>query len=181
MSSTPPTADSAATTWPAGRQPAPAFALHDEHGAPVSLAALRGRPVLVTFIDPLCRDFCPLEAQRLSAAVRAHPQAAIVAVSVNTAGNTPATLALDRRKWNVPPQWHWAIGTQSQLAHVWRQFHIEVIVGNKTIAGVHMRQVAHTEASYLIDPKGDERALFLWPYSTAAVTKELAALAASAS
>ena len=50
-----------------------------------------------------------------------------------------------------------------------------MIATTKTVAGVHVRNVAHTEASYLIDGKGDERALFIWPYTAGAVSKALAA------
>jgi cytochrome oxidase Cu insertion factor (SCO1/SenC/PrrC family) len=177
-SSAMPADDTAAATWPARRLLAPGFTLRGEDGAPLSLTSFRGRPVLVTFIDPLCRDFCPIEAQRLGDAVRAEPvsrRPVIVAVSVNTAGNHPATLALDRRKWNVPPQWHWAVGDPSALARVWRQFHVQVIVTKKKIAGVPVQQVAHTEAAYLVDAQGYQRALFIWPYTSSAVTHELAA------
>ena len=58
-----------AATWPAGKQPAPGFRLADASGAPISLGAFRGRPVIVTFIDPVCRSLCPLEAQQLKSAL----------------------------------------------------------------------------------------------------------------
>jgi cytochrome oxidase Cu insertion factor (SCO1/SenC/PrrC family) len=170
--------DAAAATWPAGKQPAPDFQLRDESGRPYSLAALRGRPVLITFIDPLCRDFCPTEAQHLSDVVRSAPpgtKPVIVAVSVNAAGNSRASLLLDRRKWHVAPTWRWAVGDEAELARVWHAYHIDVIVSKKKVAGVSVRQVAHTEAAYLIDATGHERALFLWPYSADAVRKALAA------
>ena len=43
--------------------PAPHFALTDQHGAPVSLASLRGHTVALTFLDPVCTSDCPLIAQ----------------------------------------------------------------------------------------------------------------------
>jgi len=172
-----PASSTAAATWAAGKQRAPGFSLRDEHGKPISLAALRGRMVLVTFIDPLCRDFCPIEAQRLSDAVRSTPgeKPTIVAVSANTAGNRADILRVDERKWNVVPQWRWAVGSEAALARVWHAYHIAVITTAKTVAGVRVRNVAHTEASYLIDGNGEERALFLWPYTADAVTKALRA------
>ena len=175
-----PASDSAAARWGAGAKRAPEFRLRDEHGTPISLASLRGRTVLLTFIDPLCRDFCPVEAQRLSAAIRESTgeKPTIVAVSVNTAGNRADILQLDERKWNVVPEWRWAVGDETALARVWRAYHIEVIATTKTVAGVHVRNVAHTEASYLIDGKGYERALFVWPYTADAVSRELRAAAA---
>ena len=172
-----PAASTAAATWAAGKQRAPEFNLRDEHGKAISLASLRGRMVLLTFIDPLCRDFCPIEAQHLSDAVRSTTgeKPTIVAVSVNTAGNRADILRVDERKWNVVPQWRWAVGNAAALARVWHAYHIAVITTTKTVAGVHVRNVAHTEASYLIDGKGDERALFIWPYTADAVTKALRA------
>lgn len=175
-SMTPPASEEAAAMWAAGAKKAPPIALRDEHGRAVSLASLRGRPVLVTFIDPLCRDFCPTEAQHLSEAVRgARVKPTILAVSVNTAGNAPHNLALDRRKWGVVPQWTWGVGTGAQLAQVWKRYGIDVIVARKKIAGVEVQQVTHTEAAYLIDAHGWERAVFIWPYTARAVSKALAA------
>ena len=42
---------------------APAFPLTNQHGHPVSLASLRGKVVLLTFLDPVCTSDCPLIAQ----------------------------------------------------------------------------------------------------------------------
>ena len=78
--------------WARGARPAPDFRLTDQHGRPFSLRSLRGRPVLVTFIDPLCRNLCPLEARVLNDAVRRRRTgrpAAIAAVSVNPWGDAP--------------------------------------------------------------------------------------------
>ena len=177
--STPPASDAPSATWTAGAVRAPAFSLRDENGASVSLASLRGRPVLVTFIDPLCRDYCPTEAKRLTDAVASVPAAqrpAIVAVSVNVYGNAPHVLRQDRAKWSLGPEWRWGVGSQSVLARIWRAYHVQVLVSTKKIAGVEVHQIGHTEGSYLVDATGHERALFLWPYTTAAVVRGLRAL-----
>jgi len=162
--------------WAAGARPAPPFRLRDQNGHVVSLASLRGRPVIVTFIDPLCRNFCPLEAKQLNALVRTLPQAsrpAIVAVSVNVYGNARANLLQDVARWQLVPEWRWGIGDRKTLARVWRQYGIGVLVSTKTVAGVTVHEVSHTEGSYVIDAKGDERALFLWPFRAADVRSEL--------
>src|SRR4029077_19494259 len=160
--------DAPAVTWPAGARPAPGFRLTDQHGQPVSLAALRGRPVLVTFIDPLCRNYCPIEAQRLNDVVNRLPpgsKPAIVAVSVNVYGNAHSILMEDAQKWKLVPEWRWAIGRPAALGRVWTAYHVEVLATTKKLAGVTVHTIAHTEGAYLIDRKGSERALFLWPYS----------------
>jgi cytochrome oxidase Cu insertion factor (SCO1/SenC/PrrC family) len=175
-----PVSDAPAATWRAGDKRAPGFRLTDQNGSAVSLAALRGRPVVVTFIDPLCRDFCPLEAQHLNDVVNAFPQAskpAIVAVSVNVHGNARATLMQDAQKWNLVPEWRWAVGAPAQLSRVWKAYYVQVLTMTKEVAGVTVHTVSHTEAAYVIDSKGYERALFLWPYSSDGVVRTLRTLA----
>jgi cytochrome oxidase Cu insertion factor (SCO1/SenC/PrrC family) len=168
-----------AAAWTAGARPAPAFSLTDENGKAVSLAAYRGRPVILTFLDPLCRNYCPVEARRLSALERSLPRSsrpAIVAVSVNIYGNAKRYLIEDKSKWDVTRDWRWGIGKPAQLAAVWRHYDIGVTVTSKKLAGVNVRNVIHTEAAYVIDAKGDERALFLWPFRAADVGAALRGL-----
>jgi cytochrome oxidase Cu insertion factor (SCO1/SenC/PrrC family) len=169
-----------AATWAAGARPAPAFNLRDERGDPISLASLRGRPVIVTFIDPLWRDYCPIEAQRLNDVASVFPQGskpAIVAVSVNIYGNARANLLLDESKWKLTPEWRWAVGHPSVLARVWDDYHVQVLATSKKVAGVTVHRIGHTEAAYVIDAKGFERALFLWPYRAEDVVQALRGLA----
>jgi protein SCO1 len=158
------TASAPAATWAAGARPAPAFALRDQNGKGVSLAAYRGRPVLVTFMDPVCRDFCPLEAKVLNDAVASVP-AAIVAVSVNLAADRRITLVRAARKWQWGREWRWAVGSGARLRPVWKRYHVAVLVTK--------RELVHTEAAYLIDANGNERALFLWPFTVASIVKAL--------
>ena len=167
-----------AATWAAGARAAPDFRLADQRGRPVSLASLRGRPTIVTFIDPLCRDLCPLEAQVLTRVQHelGRRAPALVAVSVNPPGDTRANLARDAQEWRLPPSWHWALGSPSALAHVWRNYKVGVRLTLKTIAGVKVREVAHIEAAYVIDGAGDQRALFIYPFVAADVERELESL-----
>jgi protein SCO1/2 len=178
---TPPTRPDA--TWPAGAKRAPDFGLVDERGAPISLHRFRGRPVVVTFIDPVCRNLCPLEAKVLNQAVEASPaqRPAIVAVSVNPWADSSANFRQDARKWHLVPQWHWAAGRYPQLAAVWRRYAIGVSVKKKVIAGISVPQVAHTEASIIVDPAGFQRALFLFPFRAQQVARTLRQLAGAGS
>jgi cytochrome oxidase Cu insertion factor (SCO1/SenC/PrrC family) len=154
-------------TWPAGARRAPDFTLRDQSGKAISLRSLRGRPVILAFIDPLCRNLCPLEARVLNdvpARLPASARPAIVAVSVNPWGQGPSNLRLDAEKWRLIPEWRWALGAYAPLAQVWKRYAIGVQVSTKTLAGVTVRQIVHTEAAYVIDPAGYERALFVFPY-----------------
>jgi len=154
-------------TFAPGARRAPEFSLQDVAGQPLSLAALRGRTVVLAFIDPVCRNLCPLEAKALNDTVATLPAASrpvVVAVSVNSWNQTKADLRLDRQKWHLVPGWRWALGTYAELASVWREYSIGVQVRTKTLGGVTVHQVDHTEAAYVIDPTGYERNLFLYPY-----------------
>jgi cytochrome oxidase Cu insertion factor (SCO1/SenC/PrrC family) len=154
--------------------------LRSQNGRPISLGQFRGRPVIVTFIDPLCRNFCPLEAKVLDRVVAQMPAAqrpAIVAVSTNQWANARKNLLLDVRKWNLPSDWHWAVGAPAALARVWKDYAIGVSVATKTIAGVKVRRITHTEAAYLVDPHGYQRALYLYPFQASDVERTLRALA----
>lgn len=167
-------------SWPAGRRPAPDFALRDQNGGPVSLARYRGRPLIVTFIDPLCRNLCPLEAQVLNEAERRLPvsrRPVVLAVSVDVWANSRADLMQDVHQWHLVPEWRWAIGRPSQLAAVWSRYEIGVRVITKRIAGTTINYITHTEAAYIVDPTGHERALFLWPFYPQDVARVLRRLA----
>jgi cytochrome oxidase Cu insertion factor (SCO1/SenC/PrrC family) len=166
--------------WPAGRRSAPDFVLRDQMGRPVSLSKFRGRSVVVTFVDPLCRNLCPLEAKVLNDVVARMPAAQrpeIVAVSVDVYANARANLLQDVRNWALVPEWHWGVGLPAQLAAVWKRYSIGVSVTTKRIAGTTIHYILHTEAAYIVDPSGHERALFLWPFYPQDVERTLRRLA----
>jgi cytochrome oxidase Cu insertion factor (SCO1/SenC/PrrC family) len=163
-------------TWSEGQRAAPNFALVNQNGKTVSLAAYRGHPLIITFIDPLCRNLCPLEAKVINEAdqrlpVSQRPQ--IIAVSVDIYADTHTDLMLDFRRWSLVPQWQWAVGTPAQLQAVWKRYYAEVQVQTKHIAGTTVHYITHSEMAYVVDGKGDERALFSWPFNAKALQKTL--------
>jgi cytochrome oxidase Cu insertion factor (SCO1/SenC/PrrC family) len=154
-------------TWQAGQRLAPDFRLTDAQGVPISLRQFRGRPVIVTFLDPVCHSLCPLEAAELNRALAQLPAAqrpAVVSVSVNPWADSRAAFRADERKWRLGPEWHWAAGSYALLAPVWKHYKIGVLAPKKVVGGTTVRDVSHTEASYLVDAHGYERALFLYPF-----------------
>ena len=172
-------AGTAVESWGPGARPAPAFALRDQNGEALSLASLRGKPAIITFLDPLCRNVCPLEARVLNRAVSALPageRPTIVAISVNRWGNARANLVADVQRWRLAANWRWAVGDPAALAAAWRRYGIGVQATNKTIAGVRVHEITHTLASYVIDGSGHERALFVWPFAVAELEQALASL-----
>src|SRR6202171_5037044 len=51
---------------PPKSMPAPDFTLSDQDGKPVSVSALRGRVLAITFLDSHCKQLCPLQIGRAS-------------------------------------------------------------------------------------------------------------------
>jgi protein SCO1/2 len=159
-------------TWKSGEVAAPLFRLRDQRGRTVRLAAYRGRTVVLAFMDSLCTSECPVEAAQLAAAMRplapaARPQ--LVVVSVDLA-DTPRSVAKAARKWHLPAGFEWLLGTHAQLAPVWRAYDIDV---RPTPGG----DVEHSDAFYVLDRNGDERAGFLSPFIPGLLTRDLRRLA----
>jgi cytochrome oxidase Cu insertion factor (SCO1/SenC/PrrC family) len=160
--------------WKAGEAKAPPIVLHAADGSPFTLASLRGRPAIVTFVDPHCTTFCPRESLVIDDALRALPAAkrpAVVAVSVDPSVRSEKVLAHEASRFKWLPVWRWAVGSKAELSRVWKQYHIVVIPTDDDIA--------HTEAAYIVDANGDQRALLLWPFKSADVKNALRAMTAS--
>jgi protein SCO1/2 len=160
-------------TWRPNARPAPPVALRDQHRRLVSLRSLRGSTVVLTFMDSLCKQACPIEGRMLASAIRQvsprdRPQ--LVVVSVDPAGDSADSVARAARKWTLPHDVIWLLGTQRQLARIWRAYDITV----EPVSG----DIVHSTALYLIDKRGDERAGFLLPFVPGLVADDLRRLGA---
>jgi cytochrome oxidase Cu insertion factor (SCO1/SenC/PrrC family) len=134
--------------------PAPGFSLTDQAGRTVSLDSLRGKVVLMTFLDPVCTTDCPIIAQELKQAGRMlGAQAArveLVAVVANPTYRSVAfTRAFDRQEGLASvPNWLYLTGSLGQLRPVWRHYGVEV---ENLPAGA---MAAHNDLAVVIDPAG---------------------------
>jgi cytochrome oxidase Cu insertion factor (SCO1/SenC/PrrC family) len=136
---------------------APAFQLTNQDGRQVSLASLRGKVVLLTFLDPVCTSDCPLIAQEFRQADQLlggqRHQVELVAVVANPLYNGLSyTQAFDRQEqMNTLPNWDYLTGSVAQLQQVWRQYDIAAQV---TPAG---GMIGHSDVAYVIDRSGRTR------------------------
>jgi protein SCO1/2 len=161
----------AQVTWAPGTRRAPSFSLRDQRGRVVSAASLRGRPVLVTFLDSRCRSQCPIEGRVLRTVLDElrGTNAVLLVVSVDPWADTPASARefAAHARWHG--DWHWLLGRKAALAPVWRGFGIAV----KRVPG----DVLHEVALYVVDRNGDLRAAYLFPFSADAVASDARSLA----
>lgn len=137
-------------------QRAPLFALTDQHGRHVSLAALRGKVVVLEPMDPHCTDICPIvseefviAAQRLGAQAR---QVVFLGVNVNQYHERPADVDVFSRHHGLDrlANWHFLTGSTAALERVWHAYGISV-QPNKS------GDVVHSALMWFVDPHGRER------------------------
>jgi cytochrome oxidase Cu insertion factor (SCO1/SenC/PrrC family) len=137
---------------------APAFTLTNQHGRQVSLASLRGKVVLLTFLDPVCTSDCPLiaqefrEADQVLGASSRHVE--LVAIVANPVYRSIAdTRAFDsQEELSGLPNWLFLTGSLGQLQQAWKQYGIAAQI---LPAG---GMIAHNDIAYVIDAAGHTRA-----------------------
>ena len=134
-----------------GGRAAPRIRLADARGGAFDSRSLAGRPYLVTFLYANCPDVCPLIGAQLRATLQQLGSDArrvgVVAVSVDPRGDTPAAVRSWLRREREPAQFHYLIGSQRELAPVWRAWYAA-----PQIAGDP--ESAHTAIVWLVDAGG---------------------------
>lgn len=147
-----------------GGSAAPTFTLTDQNGTPISLAALHGHPVVLTFFYTHCTDECPLTAskfQRVQAELGSQlKDVRWVAVSTDPIGDTSQTATDFVAKHGLTGTLHYLLGTQSQLAPIWANYSVAVENGSgvMTPGADDAGKVQHTGGVWLIDAQGREQA-----------------------
>jgi cytochrome oxidase Cu insertion factor (SCO1/SenC/PrrC family) len=135
--------------------PAPPFSLTDQHGQTVTLAGLRGKVVLLTFLDDTCTTDCPLIAQEFKEAgqllVADAGRVELVAINYNPLYTQVGYIqAFDRQeRLNSVPNWRFLTGTRAQLQQVWRRYDLpqaEVLPAGSMIG--------HGDYAFVIDQNG---------------------------
>jgi cytochrome oxidase Cu insertion factor (SCO1/SenC/PrrC family) len=136
---------------------APGFTLTDQQGHQVSLASLRGKVVLLTFLDPVCTTDCPLIAQEFRAADAMLGTSAanveMVAIVANPVYRSIAyTKAFDSQEGMASlPNWLFLTGSLGQLEQAWKNYSITA----QTLPGGGM--VQHNDMAFVIDAQGHTR------------------------
>jgi cytochrome oxidase Cu insertion factor (SCO1/SenC/PrrC family) len=134
---------------------APGFTLTDQNGRQVTLASLRGKVVLLTFLDPVCVTDCPLIAQefrqagQLLRADSSHVE--LVAVDVNPLYYESAyTREFDQQEGlTSTSNWLYLTGSPSTLRKV---YHAWGVPAETLPAGA---MLGHSDIAFVVDQSGE--------------------------
>jgi cytochrome oxidase Cu insertion factor (SCO1/SenC/PrrC family) len=137
---------------------APAFGLTDQYGKYVTLASLRGKVVLLTFLDDTCSVDCPLIAQEFREAGQLlaadTERVELVAINYNPLYTQVSYIrAFDNQEGLAGIRnWLYLTGTRAQLQQVWRRYGVppaEVLPAGS--------MVGHGDYAFVIDQAGHMR------------------------
>jgi cytochrome oxidase Cu insertion factor (SCO1/SenC/PrrC family) len=133
------------------------FTLTDQQGNQVSLASMRGKVVLLTFLDPVCTSDCPLIAQEFRQADQilgaGSRHVELVSIVANPVYHSVAdTRAFDSQEGlNRLPNWLFLTGSLAQLQQAWK--HYDIAAQILPAGGM----IGHTEVTWVIDSQGHIR------------------------
>ena len=129
---------------------APAMRLVDQHGAEVTLEALHGRPVLVTFAYAHCETVCPLIVEEVLAAQTrvADLRPIVLVVTLDPWRDTPSRLASIAAAWRTGGDAHVLSGPPDEVDRVLNAWRVPRARNERT------GDFSHPSMVYVIDPGG---------------------------
>lgn len=139
---------------------APGFRLLDQNGATRSLEDFRGKVVVLTLLDPLCTDICPIYAYHYRLAYQAlgHEAAnvAFLAFNANDEKTSVEDMMAATRKWGVDeiPSWHFLTGSPDTLRAVWKAYSM---MASGPPKADRPDEKQHSPSIYVIDRSGQRR------------------------
>lgn len=159
------------------QKPAPALALRNYTGAPVTLSSFRGRAALVTFVYTHCPDWCPLIVANLAAAQRQLGSEAsrvqIIAVTVDPKRDAPSVIRQFLSARGASGRMDYLLGTHKRLAPVWKAWGVAVVVDrNKLTTG-------HSDIVYGITASGRIAVVYPPNFTPAQIVHDVPLLARS--
>ena len=133
---------------------APDFTLTDQNGRRVSLAADRGKVVVLTFIHSLCHDTCPFMVEQIKGALNDLPHNGsnipTIGVSADQAEDTVKNRKAFLAKHEMTGRMAFVNGSLPQMRRIWHEWHVEPVTP----------KIDHSTFVLLIDKRGYERVGF---------------------
>jgi cytochrome oxidase Cu insertion factor (SCO1/SenC/PrrC family) len=114
---------------PPARITLPAFALPDYTGKQLSSERLRGKVVLVTFLDSQCTESCPIIASQIARAwdrlsAEERDEVVPIAISTDPDEDTAASVRAFLRRNRAEGTLRYLVAPVPELRPVWEAFHI---------------------------------------------------------
>lgn len=137
---------------------APNFTLTTQHGDKLSLSSLRGKEVVLDFMDPECTDICPIVSQELIDAntllSSRSNEVVFLAVNVNQYHASVSDVEAFSKAHGLAklPNWYFLTGSTADLQAIWKAYGVSVV---PTKTG----DVQHSSLMYFIDKQGTEQYL----------------------
>lgn len=139
-------------------KPAPNFSLTDQYGRRVSLGQFRNKAVVITFLDPVCYDVCPVMSGEITRGVarlgNLRNNVVMLAIDINPAFTTVSSIRqfdLEHGLSNIH-NWFYLTGSLPALQKVWQNYAVTPSVGP-------VGMLSHPQVIYFIDKRGTEIAL----------------------
>ncbi len=128
----------------------PALALVDQHGQTVTLAAFRGRPVLVTFAYAHCETICPVIVADVLAAGRTLTERppAILIVTLDPWRDTPSRLGAIAGSWDLSGDARVLSGSPDAVEHTLNAWRVPRVRNEQT------GNLSHPSVVYVIGLDG---------------------------
>jgi protein SCO1/2 len=144
------------------------FGLRDEDGRLVRLAAMRGRPVVVTFLYTTCKDTCPITVDQIRAGLdELGHDVPVIAVSVDPANDTPSAARRFSLQRQMTGRMRWVLGSEAQLRRLWKDYAVAPQTDREE----------HSASTVLLDGHGRQRIGFATSVLTpSALANDLALL-----
>ena len=134
------------------------FDLPDEHGRPVRLADLRGKPVVVTFLYTTCQDTCPLTVDQIRFALdELGHDVPVVAVSVDPRNDTSRAAKRFSLQRRMTGRMRWVLGDEARLRRLWAAYGVQP----------QSEREEHSATTVLLDGRGRQRVGFATSLLTA--------------
>ena len=130
---------------------APHFDLLDQDGERVSMRALRGEPVIVTFLYTRCDETCPPQAQQIKGAMdRLGHDVPALGIAVEPASDTPESARKFLSKARMTGRMEFVLGSEDELRPLWERYAIQP----------QLPDAEHQARIVLVDPAGFQRVAF---------------------
>src|ERR1700758_2046836 len=130
------------------------FTLTDQYGRRVSLAADRGKVVVLTFIHSLCHDTCPFMVEQIKGALNDLPDNGrnipTIGVSVAQAEDTVKNRKAFLAKHEMTGRLAFVNGPLPTMRRIWHEYAIQPVTP----------KIDHSTFVLLIDKRGYERVGF---------------------